>query len=265
VGAEKTKRYWWLKLKDDFFDQVVIKKLRRMAGGDTYTIIYLKMQLLSLQNEGVILFEGVEDSLEEELSLHIDETVENIQMTLLFLKKHSLLETLSEFEHVLPETVKNIGSEGLSAARMRNLRAKQTSPSDALTSQSAHNVVTCDTEIRVKREIPPISPKGDDDVFEKFWKVYPRKVAKQKAQKAWTKLKVTPELSETIIAAVEAQKLSGQLQREDSRFIPYPATWLNSGSWEDEVEAEEIPKRRFVQTGTFDNGEAEGYWEDCKC
>ena len=43
------KRYYWLKLMDDFFDSKRIKKLRKMAGGDTYTIIYLKMQLLSLK------------------------------------------------------------------------------------------------------------------------------------------------------------------------------------------------------------------------
>lgn len=45
------KRYYWLKLPDDFFRQKPIKKLRRIAGGDTYTIIYLKMLLVSLKNE----------------------------------------------------------------------------------------------------------------------------------------------------------------------------------------------------------------------
>ena len=48
------KKYFWLKLKDNFFNQKEIKKLRRIAGGDTYTIIYLKLQLLSIKKEGVI-------------------------------------------------------------------------------------------------------------------------------------------------------------------------------------------------------------------
>ena len=43
------RKYYWLKLKDDFFKSRVIKKLRKIAGGDTYTIIYLKMQLLSIK------------------------------------------------------------------------------------------------------------------------------------------------------------------------------------------------------------------------
>lgn len=40
------KRYWWLKLPEDFFNQIEIKLLRKIAGGDTYTIIYQKMLLL---------------------------------------------------------------------------------------------------------------------------------------------------------------------------------------------------------------------------
>ena len=48
------KKYFWLKLKDDFFQQRAIKKLRKLAGGDTFTIIYLKLQLLSLKDEGRI-------------------------------------------------------------------------------------------------------------------------------------------------------------------------------------------------------------------
>ena len=57
-----SKRYYWLKLQKDFFTQPKIKKLRKIAGGDTYTIIYLKMQLLSLNNGGKLFFEGIEEN-----------------------------------------------------------------------------------------------------------------------------------------------------------------------------------------------------------
>ena len=161
--SEKTKRFWWLKLRDDFFDQTVIKKLRRMAGGDTYTIIYLKMQLLSLRNDGVLLFENIEDTFEEELALRLDETTDNVQVTLLYLQKQNLIEIVNDNEYVLTEAVKNMGSECDSAARMRNMREKQresASQCDALPSQSAHSNVTCDTEIRDKRK--EIRDKNED-------------------------------------------------------------------------------------------------------
>ena len=67
------KKYYWLKLRNDWFGDKRIKKLRSIAGGDTYTIIYLKMQLLSLKNEGKLFFEGVEDDFVSELALDLDE------------------------------------------------------------------------------------------------------------------------------------------------------------------------------------------------
>lgn len=69
------KRYYWLKLKDDYLDSPKIKKLRKIAGGDTYTIIYLKMQLLSVKNQGVIEYEGIEQTFAEELALKLTKTL----------------------------------------------------------------------------------------------------------------------------------------------------------------------------------------------
>lgn len=48
------KKYYWLKMTDQFFEDKAIKKLRKIAGGDTYTIIYLKMLLTAIkQGSGV--------------------------------------------------------------------------------------------------------------------------------------------------------------------------------------------------------------------
>ena len=118
------KRYYWLRLKDDFFNSKRIKKLRRLAGGDTYTIIYLKMQLLSLKHEGVIEYTGLESSFAEELALDLDEAVENVQVTLQYLKNCGLIETSDNISFILPYAVEHTGSEGSSAKRMRELRAR---------------------------------------------------------------------------------------------------------------------------------------------
>lgn len=60
------KRYYWLKLPDGFFRQKAIKKLRKIAGGDTYTIIYLKMLLVAMKQDGRLYFEGVEATFYDE-------------------------------------------------------------------------------------------------------------------------------------------------------------------------------------------------------
>lgn len=119
------KRYYWLKLKDDFFDSKRIKKLRRMAGGDTYTIIYLKMQLLAMKHEGVIQYTGLEASFAEELALDIDEEAEDVGMTLAYLLSVGLAETSDNVEFFFPYAIENVGSEGAAAQRKRDQRARE--------------------------------------------------------------------------------------------------------------------------------------------
>lgn len=117
-----SKKYYWLKLKEDFFKSKEIKKLRKIAGGDTYTIIYLKMQLLSIKNNGKIIFEGIESNLVEELALELDEPSENIEMTLNYLKLHNLIESCEQDEYLLPKVLESIGKETDSAERVRKHR-----------------------------------------------------------------------------------------------------------------------------------------------
>lgn len=89
------KRYYWLKLPEGFFRQKPIKKLRKIAGGDTYTIIYLKMLLIAMKQDGKIYFEGVEDDFYEELALELDEDSENVKVTVLFLIRQCLMELVA--------------------------------------------------------------------------------------------------------------------------------------------------------------------------
>lgn len=119
------KRYYWLKLPDDWFRQKPIKKLRRIAGGDTHTIIYLKMLLVAIKQDGKLYFEGVEDNFVEELALEIDEDPENVQLTVSYLQKQHLLEIGESDEYYLPEAKKMTGSESESAERVRRLRERK--------------------------------------------------------------------------------------------------------------------------------------------
>ncbi len=116
------KRYYWLKLPEDFFRQLPIKKLRRIAGGDTYTVIYLKMLLLSLKQDGRIYFEGVEENFSEELALELDEEEENVKVTVRFLLAHGLMKLVDETEYVLTQCSNMVGSESASAERVRRHR-----------------------------------------------------------------------------------------------------------------------------------------------
>lgn len=144
------KKYYWLKLKENFFRQKEIKKLRKIAGGDTYTIIYLKMLLLSLQEEGKLYFEGVEDDFAEELALELDEDVNNVAMTIAFLLKHELLGVANNDEYILTRCNEMLGKESDSAERVRRHRLKQKESLKAL--QCNDHVTNSNTEIEKEIE-----------------------------------------------------------------------------------------------------------------
>ncbi len=76
-----------------------------------------------------------------------------------------------------------------------------------------------------------IKTENTRDYFSEFWLAYPKKVAKEDAIKAFSKIKLDDELFNKIIDAIKHQKLSDK----DKQFVPYPATWLNKKRWEDEI------------------------------
>jgi hypothetical protein len=70
--------------------------------------------------------------------------------------------------------------------------------------------------------------------FVVFWAAYPKKSGKGAAEKSWDKIKPTEKLFTGIMNALEAAKQCDQWLRENGRYIPNPATWLNQKRWEDE-------------------------------
>ena len=71
--------------------------------------------------------------------------------------------------------------------------------------------------------------------FDKFWQAYPKKVSKKQAQKSWKKINPSLELFEKILKALEMVKQTEQWEKDNGKFIPYPATWLNQERWTDEI------------------------------
>ena len=80
-----------------------------------------------------------------------------------------------------------------------------------------------------------MSKKGEKmEDFDKFWKEYPKKVAKGDARKAWLQTqKIRPDL-DTLLKAVSAAKRTDQWRQDGGKYIPHPATWLRAERWDDD-------------------------------
>lgn len=93
-----------------------------------------------------------------------------------------------------------------------------------------------------KKELAEKRPKQtpvNGEAFDSFWSIYPLKVKKQEALKAWAKIKPDNKLVEKILSAVTIQKQTKEWNKEDGKYIPHPTTWLNGGRWDDEIKEED--------------------------
>lgn len=99
------------------------------------------------------------------------------------------------------------------------------------------------------------SPQRTRD-FEQFWAAYPRKVGKKAAEKAFNGVDIPVE---TLVSAIKRQECSDQWTRDNGKYIPNPATWLNQGRWEDELAEKQVScsfdSRSRVKTGADYQGE----------
>lgn len=140
------RRYFWLKLKNTYFNQLTQKKMRRQPNGKEMQIIYLRMLLSSLDKEGYIHYQGVYDSIEEELSEEFDEPQEIVKQTIDFLIDNNMVTVDSKSSLFMPEAMENVGSISDSGVRMQNMRDKKK------TSQCDESVTSSDGGVTQRRE-----------------------------------------------------------------------------------------------------------------
>lgn len=89
--------------------------------------------------------------------------------------------------------------------------------------------------------------------FEAFWRVYPKRVAKIAAQRAWKRIVNADTHLIEILEGLE--KWKGNEQWQNLKYIPYPATFLNQRRWEDEVPANGKPELTKTQQRSKTNAE----------
>ena len=100
-----------------------------------------------------------------------------------------------------------------------------------------------DTKKTIPKEQQPIKNKQENissNDFDKFWELYPKRIAKADALKAWNKaIKV-----KTAERLLELTKAYAEGKLPDQTYIPYPASWLNKGLYEsvEVAEAKPLPK-----------------------
>lgn len=86
-----------------------------------------------------------------------------------------------------------------------------------------------------EREDTPAGESEYSPEFLLFWKAYPKKTGKGEAYRSWNKLKPSKEKAERIVVSVKAHAQSKDWFKEDGKYVPLPATFLNQRRYDDEI------------------------------
>ena len=238
----ENRRYYWLQLKDDFFNSKEMKLMRKLPGGEEITIIYLKMMLVSLSEQGKLYFEGLAEDLAEELSLIIDEDTEAIRLTLMFLTKKKLLTTSDNYQFNLEQVPEMIGSETASARRVRKHRENQ----KAL--QCNSDVTKCNGDIDIDIDK---GQKPQSDVYEEIIKYLNEKTGSHfKPTSKSTQRLINGRLSEnyTIEDFKYVIDVKTNEWKDNTKMSKYltPDTLFNASKFE-KYRNQQMPKQQNVQ------------------
>ncbi len=112
----------------------------------------------------------------------------------------------------------------------------------------------------VEDEVDISAAPAGADLFEQFWKAYPKKRAKHDAIRAFKRRKPDDALLKAMLLAIAAQLATEDWQKDAGKFIPHPATWLNDGRWLDDVapiRLASVPSKGMDQTSAWLASEAE--------
>jgi predicted phage replisome organizer len=242
------------------FDNRKIKHLRRLPEGNSIVLIWVMLLTMAgrCNASGMIFLTENIPYTPKMLADELDFEENTVILALRALEDLNMVVTNNGYFAIAGwEEYQNI--EGMDKIREQNrIRKQRQRESQKLlpdVSRDSHGTVTqCHaTDIEEDKEIDIDKDKEDIYPFDEFWSAYPKKKAKEAARKAWVKLKPDETLGKEIIQAVIESAKTKDWLKENGKYIPYPATYLNGKRWEDErneSNGQNTGNPRKVQYGT---------------
>ncbi len=123
--AKQPKRYFWLKLHQDFFNRDEIRIIESQPNGKDYIIFYLKLMLKSINDNGKLLFKDTIPYTPEMLSSITQTSIDTVRVAIDAFAKLGLITLLDDGALFMQEVQKLVGSETADAERMRLKRAAE--------------------------------------------------------------------------------------------------------------------------------------------
>ena len=249
------KKYYYLKLKDNFFDSDSMVVLESMQDGYIYSNILLKLYLKSLKDDGRLMLSGRIPYNSSTLAMVTRHSVGDVERAIKAFQELDIVEILDNGAIYMTDIQNFIGQSSTEADRKRAYRNRiENEKRGQLESQDSNAYkaigqmsdkcpdksppeLKLELDLELEKNIgheKPVTDAGEQK-FEKFWEAYPKKIAKKAVLQKWKNLKVNDALFESIMKGLEAWKRSQQWMKDGGQYIPNPTTFLNQERWNDEI------------------------------
>ena len=257
-----TTKFYWLQLREDFFDEDAIDWLEEQPNGKEYSLFYLKLCLKSLRTNGVLI-RRVGNMLVPYDHVKLGELTktpsDTVMVAMQLLLKIGLVKTLENGELYLTQVEHMIGSQSKSAFKKQQQRLNAKSkllleggqegdicPPNIEKEQEQEKELEQDKKQEIEQEQAEATPLPADaggashiitfeeQAFNDFWSIYPKKVNKKGCFKTFKNIKNLKDELPLILDAVERFKNTKAWQKDNGQYIPYPQTFLNQERWKDQ-------------------------------
>lgn len=253
------KRYYWIKLKTDFFNQDAIDFLMGQDNGCEYIVLYQMLCLQTANNNGRMATEIGEIIAPYDVKKIVRDTkyfdADTVMVALELFMKLGLIYREEDSALQIANFDELVGSECASAHRVRKHRALQSSEKALPSNNNVTQEIEIDKEKELESDLDSSKRKNNkkksnnpqikqlEKEFEEIWKLYPKKVGKSVALSKYIKARQDGVDFETVKNGVK--RYAEFVKGKDEQYIRHGKTWFNQKGWDDEYNIKQKTKQEI--------------------
>jgi len=224
-------KYYYIKLKDNYFEKDNIKILESSENGYIYSLIILKMCLKASKYDGRLMMTPsipYDPGKVATLANVINHDIAHVKEAIRLGVELDIISIVDGHEIWMNEIQGMMGKSSTEADRIREYRSKiQPKQIVQMYDESTPELEReIKTELKIKKEK---KPKRDySDSFNNFWSLYPKKVSKGQAEKTYVAMMKRGVGADSILSCLQNYLDEIRKTGKEYQFIKNPSTFLNN-------------------------------------
>lgn len=229
--------YYYLKIKENFFDTEDMKLLESMDNGYQYSNILMKMYLLSLKNGGKLMYKDKIPYNSKMLSTILNHNIDILDKAINIFKELNLIEVMDTGAIFMIDIQNFIGKSSDEADRIRAFRSRIETEKKLENKNDVQMYNECTTNIANIKD-KDITKDKDKNIymseFESLWEIYPNKKGKDVAIKKYLLARKQGATYEQIRQGLESYIHYCKINNLETQYIKHGSTWFSQKAWKDD-------------------------------